>query len=110
MANEKDAKPDDAGDPVDPLGSADKVLLPEVPAGLDRRKFIMRSAVISAAAVLNGCSRPETERKAPGPAPATPEAAGTTGTKGGAAESVQLSPDLEVVKSSKGPVMTTVDE
>jgi L-serine dehydratase len=109
MSNEKDAKPDDAGDPVDPLGSGDKALSPEVPAGVDRRKFIMRSAVISAAAVLNGCSREETERKAPPPTPATPEAAGTAGTTGAAA-SVTLSPDLEVVKRSKGPVMTTVDE
>jgi L-serine dehydratase len=109
MSNEKDAKPDDAGDPVDPLASADKALSPEVPAGVDRRKFIMRSAVISAAAVLNGCSREETERKAPPPSPATPEAAGTAGTTGAAA-SVTLSQDLDVVKRSKGPVMTTVDE
>jgi L-serine dehydratase len=96
MSNEKDPKPDET-------------LVPEVPAGVDRRKFIMRSAVISAAAVLNGCTRTETERTAPPPAPATPEASGTTGTTGAAA-SVTLSPDLAVVKSSKGPVMTTVDE
>jgi L-serine dehydratase len=109
MSNEKDTKPDDARDAVDPIDSADKALSPEVPAGVDRRKFIMRSAVISAAAVLNGCSREETEKKAPPPAPATPEATGTAGTTG-AAQSVQLSPDLDVVKKSKGPVMTTVDE
>jgi L-serine dehydratase len=109
MSNEKDAKPDDAGDPVDPLAGADKALSPEVPAGLDRRKFIMRSAVISAAAVLNGCSRTETEQKAPPPVPAAPEAAGTTGTSGAAA-SVTLSPDLAVVKEAKGPVLTTADE
>jgi len=109
MSNEKDAKPDDADDPIDPLGSADKALSPEVPAGVDRRKFIFRSAVISAAAVLNGCSRTETEQKAPPPAPATPEAAGTTGTSGAAA-SVTLSPDLAVVKEAKGPVLTTADE
>jgi L-serine dehydratase len=109
MSNEKDPKPDDAGDAIDPLGSADKALSPEVPAGVDRRKFIFRSAVISAAAVLNGCSRTETEQKAPPPAPATPEAAGTTGTSGAAA-SVTLSPDLAVVKEAKGPVLTTADE
>jgi L-serine dehydratase len=109
MSNEKDAKPDDVGGSVDSLGSADKALSPEVPAGVDRRKFIMRSAVISAAAVLNGCSRAETERKAPPPAPATPEAVGTAGTTGAAA-SVTLSPDLEVVKQAKGPVLTTLDE
>src|SRR5215813_1430354 len=109
MSHDKDTKPEDAGNPVDPLGSADTVLPPEVPAGVDRRKFIVRSAVISAAAVLNGCSRSETERTAPPPAPATPQATGTAGTTG-AAESVKLSPDLDVVKKSKGPVMTTLDE
>src|SRR5580765_1808975 len=109
MSNEKDAKPDGAGDPVDSLGSPDKALVPEVPDGVDRRKFIMRSAVISAAAVLNGCTRTETERTAPPPAAATPETSGTAGTAG-AAESVKLSSDLDVVKKSKGPVMTTVDE
>src|SRR5262245_18393245 len=107
MSHENDTKPDDAGSPVDPLGSAAKV--PEVPAGVDRRKFIMRSAVISAAAVLNGCTREQTERTAPPPAPAKPEGPATTGTTG-ATSSVMLSPDLAVVKSSKGPVMTTVDE
>ena len=35
----------------------------EVPPGFDRRRFIMRSAVISAAAVLTGCTRSETESK-----------------------------------------------
>jgi hypothetical protein len=54
----------------DPLGSSNEAISAEVPAGVDRRKFIMRSAVISAAAVLNGCSRSETERTAPPPAPA----------------------------------------
>src|SRR6266576_2798032 len=96
-------------DQDDPLGRSNDVISAEVPAGVDRRKFIMRSAVISAAAVLNGCSRQETERTAPPPAPAIPEATGTAGTTG-AAESVKLSPDLDVVKRSKGPVMTTVDE
>ena len=105
MSNEKDAKPEGN----DPLDSADKMLSAEVPAGFDRRKFLMRSAVISAAAVLNGCSRAETEKTAPPPAPAAPEAAGTAGTSGAAA-SVTLAPDLQVVRRSKGPVMTTVDE
>jgi L-serine dehydratase len=72
-----------------------------IPAGLDRRKFIMRSAVISAAAVLTGCSRTETETKAP---PAA--AAGSTQ----APPAVPLSEDLDVVKKAKGPVMTVLDE
>jgi L-serine dehydratase len=96
-------------DKDDPLGSPEDVISADVPAGVDRRKFIVRSAVISAAAVMNGCSRAETERTAPPPAPATPQATGTAGTSG-AAESVKLSPALDVVKKSKGPVMTTLDE
>ena len=75
----------------------------EIPAGLDRRKFIMRSAVISAAAVMNGCTRSETERTAPPPAAAAAAAQP-------AAPSVPLAADLNVVKKGSGPVLTTVDE
>ena len=62
MSNRDDVKDDDR-DPFDPSPQ-----VPEIPTGLDRRKFIMRSAVISAAAVMNGCTRSETEQKAPPPA------------------------------------------
>jgi L-serine dehydratase len=75
----------------------------EIPAGVDRRKFIMRSAVISAAAVMNGCSRTETEAKAPAP---TPEGAGARAKP----LDVPLAPELNVVKKGAGPVLTTVDE
>ena len=67
----------------------------------------MRSAVISAAAVMNGCTRSETERTAPPPAPAA-ESARVQGLA--PAPAVPLSPDLNVVKKEKGPVLTTVDE
>jgi L-serine dehydratase len=73
-----------------------------IPEGLDRRKFLMRSAVISAAAVMNGCTRSETERTAPPPAAAAVASP--------PAPSVPMSPDLNVVKKGKGPVMTTLDE
>jgi L-serine dehydratase len=70
----------------------------DVPHGIDRRKFLMRSAVVGAAAVLTGCKAPEKTEPAaaaaPPPAPPAP----------------QLSPDLEVVKQTKGPVMTLIDE
>jgi L-serine dehydratase len=71
---------------------------PDVPAGVDRRTFMMRSAVIGAAAVITGCSHSGPEQTAsavapPPPLPATP-----------------LSADLDVVKKSKGPVMTTLEE
>ena len=65
----------------------------------------MRSAVISAAAVLTGCSRSETESKAPAPTAATPPAAATP-----SAPAVPLSADLNVVKKGQGPVMTVLDE
>ena len=62
----------------------------------------MRSAVISAAAVMNGCARSETEQKAPPPVAEKPAAAD--------APSVPLAADLNVVMKQKGPVLTTVDE
>jgi L-serine dehydratase len=76
--------------------------VPEIPAGLDRRKFIVRSAVISAAAVMTGCARSEAEIKGP---PAAAEAPGAA-----AAPAVPLAADLNVVVKQKGPVMTTADE
>ena len=63
MSKREDVRDDDR-DPLDPSAQVPS----EIPAGLDRRKFIMRSAVISAAAVMNGCTRSETEQNAPPPA------------------------------------------
>src|SRR5688572_16774862 len=97
MSNREDVKDDDR----DPLGPSPQVPS-EIPAGVHRRKFIMRSAVISAAAVMNGCTRSETEQKAPPPAADAKAAA--------AAPAVPLAADLHVVMKQKGPVMTTVDE
>jgi L-serine dehydratase len=98
MSNRVDARDDDR-DALDPSAQ----LPAEIPAGLDRRKFIMRSAVISAAAVMNGCSRVETEQKAPPPTAAAPAQPAN-------APAVPLAADLHVVMKQKGPVMTTVDE
>ena len=69
----------------------------EIPAGVDRRTFMMRSAVLGAAAVITGCSAPEKKEEAAA-APPAPKPAG------------QMSQDLEVVKKAKGPVMTLIDE
>ncbi len=71
--------------------------LPDAPAGVDRRTFLMRSAVIGSAAVIAGL--PLTEEALAQAAQAAPPAPGTG-----------LSPDLQVVKKAKGPVMTLVDE
>jgi L-serine dehydratase len=71
--------------------------LNSVPEGIDRRAFLMRSAMIGAVSVLAGttpASAQETAKKA----------------ASAAAPAVPLSSDLQVVKKSKGPVMTTVDE
>jgi L-serine dehydratase len=69
----------------------------EVPEGVDRRAFMMRSALVGAMAAITGCSPAPPQQAAPPPAaPPVPEP--------------PLSPDLEVVKKSKGPVMTVLDE
>src|SRR5689334_16645253 len=81
-------------DPEDPLGSTE-LTLQKIPAGVDRRAFFMRSAMIGATAVMTGCSV-SAEKRAEKSA--------------GAAPPPQLSPDLNVVKAQKGPVMTTLDE
>jgi L-serine dehydratase len=79
----------------------DDVLNQEIPDGVDRRTFLMRSAVVGSAAVISGVTLSAQERahqatpvkKPQGPAPTPP-----------------LDPTLDVVKKSKGPVMTTLDE
>jgi L-serine dehydratase len=95
MSNREDVKDEDRNS-FDPSAT----LPSEIPAGFDRRKFIIRSAVIGAAAVMTGCTRSETEQKGP---PAAAE-------KAGAASAPPLSADLNVVKKGAGPVLTTVDE
>ena len=96
MSNREDVKDADRN-VLDP-----STQVPQIPTGFDRRKFIMRSAVISAASVMNGCARSETEQKAPAPAAEAPAAA--------APPDVPLAADLNVVMKAKGPVLTTVDE
>jgi L-serine dehydratase len=71
--------------------------LTEAPAGVDRRAFLMRSATIGAAAVLTGCTAEVKAMQVGGAAP-PPEAPSN------------ISPDLDVVKKSKAPVITTLEE
>ena len=89
--NGKDASPARAADPF-------------LPSEVDRRAFMMRSAVIGAAAVMTGAAwTPEARaQQAEKEAAAKPQAAPKMGG--------ELSSDLDVVKRSKGPVMTVADE
>ncbi len=72
----------------------------EVPQGVDRRAFMMRSAMIGATAVLTGCAPATPQQTATAAATATPPPQPTG----------NVSPELDVVKKSKGPVMTTLEE
>ena len=72
--------------------------LSEPPLGSDRRAFMMRSALATAMAVLAG--RPATAfAQAPFASPALDPVV-----------NVGVDPSLDVVRRSKGPVMTLVDE
>jgi L-serine dehydratase len=86
----------------DPLAENSPVISHKVPPGVDRRSFLMRSAVVGAAAVMTGnvvSARSRTLKafseslpeQAQGPAP-------------------PLSADLAVAQKGKGPVLTTLDE
>ncbi len=82
-----------------PIGTSTDVLSQKSPVGVDRRTFLMRSAVVGAAAVIVGTpisAQERTERSTAAPPKAPP-----AGTK--------VSADLDVMKK-KGPVMTTLDE
>src|ERR1051325_8624168 len=76
-----------------PLETADSFLSQEIPPGVDRRTFLMRSAVVGATTVILGRSLSAQERTLRSIAPAPP-----------------LDPNLNVVKKGAGPVLTTLDE
>jgi L-serine dehydratase len=70
-----------------------------IPSNIDRRSFLVRNAVIGAAAVMTGKNWTPEARAAQAAQEAGPPKLGA-----------KLSPDLDVVKKSKGPVMTVLDE
>src|SRR5215213_4607030 len=74
----------------DPLDSTVELISLTVPQGVDRRTFLMRSAVVGATAIITGRSiaAQEKTQRATAPAP-------------------NLDPSLDVVKKGQGPVMTT---
>jgi L-serine dehydratase len=86
--------------------------MPDTPSGIDRRAFLMRNAAIGAAAVMTGTTwSPEARaQQAATEAAAQQSAKAASGGDAGLKMSSALSPDLDVVKTSKGPVMTVADE
>src|SRR5690349_8856919 len=71
-----------------------------VQVSLSRRDFGFSALAASAGVLLAGCSKSQPTDQASQPATAPAPAAQPAG----------LSPDLEVVKESKGPIMTTLEE
>ena len=92
MSEKENQTLDDTG-VSDPLDSTVELISQAVPQGVDRRTFLMRSAVVGATAVITGrvISAQEQTQRATAPAPA-------------------LDPKLNVVQKGKGPVMTLLDE
>ena len=88
MASEKDNR--ETSLPAAELG------LDKAPAGVDRRAFMMRSAMIGAVSVLSGCSPSTPDETAAKAATATSPAAPAQ------PAGPPLSADLDVVKKSKG--------
>ncbi len=86
----------------DPLADTRRLISNETPRGVDRRSFLLRSAVGGAAAVMTGCTTTPEERTATAAATAKPDAP--------AASTPPLAADLHVVMKEKGPILTTVDE
>lgn len=83
--------------------TADGAIVPELdtrdpPIGSDRRAFMMRSALALSIGALTGC-QPKDISNIPAKSPG-----------GAAGAKVALDPNLNVVKKSKGPVMTTAEE
>ena len=84
----------------DPLGNGDELTAQEIPAGVDRRRFLMRSAVIGAAAVMTGRVVSAETRTLKAFNESLPQAPAAP----------PLDKNLNVVKKGQGPVMTTADE
>ena len=85
---------------------------PDAPVGIDRRTFFIRHAAIGAAAVMTGTTWTPEARAQQAATEAAAQQARKEAEKdvSGLKMSGTLSPDLEVVKASKGPVMTVADE
>jgi len=87
--------------PGDHLDTSAQLISQEVPPGVECSNFLMRSAVVGAAAVMTGRPLSAHERIEKAIATMPEQSKGTVPT---------VSSDLNVVKKQKGPVMTTLDE
>jgi L-serine dehydratase len=99
----KETRPYEVDDD-NPLANAEQETISrEVPPGVDRRSFLIRSAVGGAAAVMTGSiiSAHERIEKAVVTLPVLPQQP---------TPAPPLDPNLNVVQKGKGPVLTTVDE
>jgi L-serine dehydratase len=85
---------------------------PGIPLNVDRRAFLMRNAAIGAAAAMTGSTWAPEARAQQAATEASAQRAAREAAKddAGLKMSSALSPDLNVVKVSKGPVMTVVEE
>src|ERR1044072_4039131 len=88
----------------DPLADTSRLTAQEIPPGVDRRSFLIRSAVGGAAAVMTCRLVSAEERTAMAIATLPPQAKDAKGSP------PPLSAGVDVVKKEKGPVLTTVDE
>ena len=90
-------------DREDLLGRPEELISQKVPPGVDRRHFLIRSAVGGAAAVMTGSIVSASERieKAVATLPVLQQQP---------TQAPPLDPNLNVVQKGKGPVLTTVDE
>src|SRR5919107_6214356 len=86
--------------------------IPDMDAGMSRRTFFMRNAAIGAAAVMTGTTWTPKARAQQAATEAAAQQAkkAAAGGDAGLKMSSALSPNLDVVKASKGPVMTVADE
>jgi L-serine dehydratase len=92
----------------DPLADTGPLISQEIPPGVDRRSFLIRSAVGGAAAVMTGRVVSADDRTAMAIATLPQQAKQAKQAK--ASPAPPLAADLNVVKKGQGPVLTTVDE
>lgn len=100
----KPIHPNSSASAEDPLGSLEHLIAREIPPGMNRRAFLMRSAIAGALSVITGRRALADVDKTPIPPSAEPK-----GVSGGPPDP-PLSASLYVVKEQKGPVLTVLDE